>query len=74
MDGLPISRQYFTQQLRLALAFCNLDLQSYNTHSFRIGAATTAASLGFSELQIQSMGRWNSSAFKKYIRIPTLKF
>ncbi|XP_062572696.1 uncharacterized protein LOC134234642 [Saccostrea cucullata] len=53
MDGLPISRQYFTQQLRSALAFCNLDLQSYNTHSFRIGAATTAASLGFSELQIQ---------------------
>lgn len=72
MDGLPISRQYFTQQLRSALAFCNLDLHLYKAHSFRIGAATTAASQGFSELQIQSMGRWNSGAFKKYIRIPTL--
>lgn len=74
MDGSPISRQYFTQQLRSALAFCNLDLHLYKAHSFRIGAATTAASQGFSELQIQSMGRWNSGAFKKYIRIPTLKF
>lgn len=72
MDGLPISRQYFTQQLRSALAFCNLNLHLYKAHSFRIGAATTAASQGFSELQIQSMGRWNSGAFKKYIRIPTL--
>ena len=38
-------------------------------HSFRIGAATTAASLGFTEDQIQRMGRWRSDAVKKYIRI-----
>ncbi|XP_052692670.1 uncharacterized protein LOC128170937 [Crassostrea angulata] len=28
MDGSPISRQYFTQQLRSALAFCNFGLAS----------------------------------------------
>ena len=72
MDGRPVSKQFFTCHLRNALAFCNLDLQRYQSHSFRIGAATTAAFLGHSELQIQNMGRWHSSAFKKYIRIPTL--
>lgn len=73
MDGAPVSRQFFTQQLRSALSFCNLNLHHYQTHSFRIGAATTAAARGFSELQIQHMGRWKSNAFKKYIRIPTLE-
>ena len=38
IDGTPISRHYFTHQLQTALAFCNLSLQSYHTHSFRIGA------------------------------------
>lgn len=52
MDKLPVSKQFFTHHLRTALAFCNLDLQRYQSHSFRIGAATTAASLGFSEIQI----------------------
>lgn len=73
MDGAPVTRKFFTEQLRLALTFCNLNLHHYQTHSFRIGAATTAAARGFSELQIQHMGRWKSSAFKKYIRIPTLE-
>ena len=64
IDGTPISRQYFTHQLQTALAFCNLSLQSYHTHSFRIGAASTAASQVFTEIQIQNMGRWNSNAFR----------
>ena len=73
MDGTPISRSYFTQQLKSVLSFCNLNFQNFHTHSFRIGAASTAVSLGFSELKIQTMGRWHSNAFKKYIRIPTLQ-
>lgn len=72
MDELPVSKQFFTHHLRTALAFCNLDLQRYQSHSFRIGAATTAASWGFSEIQIQKMDRWRFNAFKKCIRIPTL--
>lgn len=72
MDGSPVSRQFFTEQLRLALAFCGLDTIQYQSHSFRIGAATFAAASGSSDIQIQNMGRWKSSAFKKYIRIPTM--
>ncbi len=37
-------------------------------HSFRIGAATTAAHKGLSQQQIQELGRWSSEAFKSYIR------
>lgn len=73
MDGSPVSRQFFTEQLRLALSFCGLDTIKYQSHSFRIGAATLAAASGSSDIQIQNMGRLESSAFKEYIRIPTLK-
>lgn len=71
MDGNPITRHYFTQQLQAPLSFCDLNLQNYHTH--RIGAASTATDKGFAELYIQTTGRWNSNAFWKYIRIPTLQ-
>lgn len=74
MDGAPVSRQFFTEQLRLALSFCNLNLHQYQTHSFRIGAATTAAARGFSELQIQHMGRWKSNALKSIFVFPPYNY
>jgi hypothetical protein len=72
MDNAPITRSFFNSQLQLSLKFAGLNLKNCKTHSFRIGAATTAWAKGFSEEQIQQMGRWNSKAFKKYIRIPLL--
>ena len=45
----------------------------FNTHSFRIGAATWAASRGVSHTLIQQMGRWQSSAFLKYIRLSVVR-
>jgi hypothetical protein len=54
------------------LTITGLNVKNYKSHRFRIGAATTAWAKGFSEEQIQQMGRWNSKAFKKYIRIPLL--
>ncbi|XP_069101839.1 uncharacterized protein [Argopecten irradians] len=72
MDGSPISRSFFTQQLKASLKWAGLHEQNYKSHSFRIGAATTAATQGISEGQIQLMGRWKSGAFKKYIRVPMI--
>ena len=72
MDDSPVLRHYFTTRLRDAVQFCGLDLGRYQAHSFRIGAATTAAAAGYTEVQIKNMGRWNSDAFKKYIRIPSI--
>ena len=69
-----ISRAYFNQILHKAVLFAGYDPNKYKSHSFRIGAATKAASLGFSELDIQHMGRWGSnSAYKKYVRISLTK-
>ena len=71
-DGSPISRKFFTEQLNLSLIWCDLDPKLYKGHSFRIGAATTAAAEGISEEKIRAMGRWSSDAVKKYFRIPVL--
>ena len=38
-----------------------------NTHSFRIGGASAAASAGVSDSHIQILGRWSSDAYRRYI-------
>jgi integrase len=68
-SGSPVSHSYVVQQLKSALKFSSLDCNQYKGHSFRIGAATEAANLGFSENYIQQLGRWHSNAIKRYIRI-----
>ena len=72
-NASPVSRNFFCQYLSKALQCAGLDPSKYKDHSFRIGATTTAADMGMSEAQIQSMGRWKSIAFKRYIRIPMLR-
>ena len=41
-------------------------------HSFRSGMATLLAQCGYSEDIIQAVGRWSSTAFKTYIKLPAL--
>lgn len=38
-----------------------------NTHSFRIGGASAAASAGLPEATIKILGRWSSDAYKRYV-------
>ncbi|XP_071179458.1 uncharacterized protein [Mytilus edulis] len=68
-SGAPVTRSYFTTSLKSALSFIGLDTRYYKAHSFRIGAATSAAARGIPHSVIQGMGRWKSSAFMKYIRM-----
>ena len=45
-------------------------ITSMSSHSFRIGAATTAAAAGYPRWLIQALGRWTSNCYRDYIRIP----
>ena len=58
--------------LNEALLFVNYDIAHYKSHSFRIGAATTAHMMGIPDNIIISMGRWHSDSFLRYIRVPVL--
>ena len=69
-DGSTLSRTKLIQCLRQALSSVGVNCSCYSGHSFRIGAATTAARMGVSDSLIKTLGRWRSSAFMVYIRTP----
>ena len=71
-DASPCVRSFFTYTLRQLLNSAGYDVNRYKGHSFRIGAATSAAQRGISDHEIQRLGRWKSTAYNKYIRIPNL--
>jgi hypothetical protein len=43
-------------------------IERINTHSLRSGGANALALSGYSDTQIQTMGRWKGATFKEYIR------
>ena len=67
-DGIPLCRSHFDKILHKCFSVCGLDSSRYKGHSFRIGAASLVAEKGLSVSQICAMGRWDSNAFRKYIR------
>ena len=64
----PITADQFNAQLQRWLSFGGLDTRRYKGHSFRLGAASHTADKGFPDVQIRTLGRWKSDAFKVYIR------
>jgi integrase len=74
VDGTPVTYSYVNSELSKAIAFAGLDPKRYKGHSFRIGAATHAAQLGYSEALIQHLGRWKSNVLHRYIRIRSFQF
>ena len=67
-NRIPLSKTKFVEAIRRALTAANLPAKDYAGHSFRIGAATTAASAGLEDSTIQTLGRWKSASFQLYIR------
>ncbi len=66
--GNPVSRTWFQKQLKSILLSAGISATNFSSHSFRIGAATSAAQKGLTKHQIQTLGRWSSEAFQSYIR------
>ena len=73
-EGSPLTKPTFVAAVRQALRELGLDESLYAGHSFRIGAATAAAQLGFRDSFIQALGRWSSAAFLSYVRTPPSQF
>ncbi len=61
-----ICKPWFVKQIREVLNSMGLPQDQYAGHSFRIGAATTAALRGVEDSLIQTLGRWHSSAFNTF--------
>ena len=53
-----------------ALEKLGYDERGFAGHSFRVGAATTAAMVGLQDSMIKALSRWDSTAYLLYIRIP----
>ena len=69
-DGKYLTRQRLNSLLNTLLTTLKIDSRKYNTHSFRIGAATTAREANIPDALIQLMGRWKSNAYLTYIKTP----
>ena len=66
-DGRLLTRTRFVTAVRAALTEQGVDARRYSGHSFRIGAATTAAARGIPDHLIKIMGRWESAAYQLYV-------
>ena len=67
-----ITKVQFVKEIRGVLGgSIELPQHQYAGHSFRIGAATSAALAGVEDSTIQALGRCgHSAAFLQYIRMP----
>ena len=64
----PLTHPKFTEVVWQLLTQAGQDPDNYASHSFRIGAATTAAAAGLPSWLIKALGRWSSDAYLTYVR------
>lgn len=69
-SGRYLTRSAVVHLLRDAARFAGLPYHSLKGHSFRIGAASTAAAAGLPDWLIKVLGRWSSDCYQLYIRTP----
>ena len=72
-DGSPLTRARYVSEVKRALTKAGVDSSHYSGHSFRSGAATTAAQQGIGDATIKLLGRWKSGAYQLYVKIPREK-
>ncbi|XP_066478826.1 integrase/recombinase xerD homolog [Tiliqua scincoides] len=67
-DGSPLTLFQFRAIFSRALGALGLQPREFGLHSLRIGAASAAAALGLSGEDIQNIGHWRSSTYRRYVR------
>ena len=65
-----LTRDHFVRGVWAALSEAGYVAKDYAGHSFRIGAATTAAKHGIQDSLIKTLGRWERGDYKHWTRDP----
>jgi len=69
-NGEPLTRAVFIDALKSSLTLAHIDSSLYSGHSFRSGAATSAAAARIEDHLIKTLGRWSSDSYLRYIKTP----
>jgi len=73
-DGKSLTHQHFSTALNGLLKQLHINEHYYNTHSFRIGAATTVRQANIPDTIIEMLGRWKSDTYQSYIKTPPQEY
>ena len=65
-----LTRRRFLELFERVCEVLHINTSPLTGHSFRIGAATAAATAHIPDHIIQLLGRWKSDSYKRYIRTP----
>lgn len=68
-NGEPLTRNYIISCLKQLITVLGYSPNYYSGHSFRLGAATTAAACAIEDHLIKTLGRWSSDSYCRYIRV-----
>ena len=63
-----MQRRQFVSKVQEALTLAGVSGANFNSHSFRVGAATSASQAGILETTVKILGQWRSMAYQHYIR------
>ena len=73
-QGTPLLYSTLLAACKNLLLRLNFDPTVCGTQSCRIGGATTLALLGFPATTIQTLGRWRSNCYRRYLRLRATDF
>lgn len=73
-SGKPLTGKKLNTQLKKLLEkHVDYKKERISSHSFRAGIATLMGQLGYTDQEIQALGRWSSRAFEAYLKLPRTK-
>lgn len=70
LSGAPLTKAGLTSETRQLFFMSGFQPSQYVGHSYRIGAATTSASVDLPPWLIKTLGRWSSDCYKRYVECP----